>query len=138
MPQIDREGAIPSGSESNCQNKVKIWAVPSVGSYQLNWMANYCWPAGDTEDQNTILNPYGFADLYGNVAEWVHDSYVANLPTTPITNPVYQTSTNNRILRGGSYLSTPELLRSASRVSESSTTTSSENGFRVVRSISSP
>ena len=75
--------------------------------------------------------------MYGNVAEWVHDSYTENstLTTTPATNPVYENSTDERVLRGGSWFDVPALMRSASREFDDPSTNSDKYGIRVVRSL---
>ena len=80
-------------------------------------------------------NPYGLADMYGNISEWCHDSYTTSLMTTPDTNPVYENTLDDRVIRGGSWQDFPKLMRSASRESEIPTTSRNKYGIRIVRSL---
>ncbi len=57
-------------------------------------------------------NPWGLYDIHGNVWEWVQDAYAQELPRG--TNPL-QSSGRNRVVRGGSWGSGAEFLRSANR-----------------------
>ncbi len=81
-------------------------------------------------------NPYGLFDIDGNVSEWVldcwHDSYV-RAPTdgSAWMNPGCST----RVVRGGSWGSSPDQVRSAYRQGAEGTVRSGRVGFRVLREL---
>jgi formylglycine-generating enzyme required for sulfatase activity len=70
-------------------------------------------PAGSTGQ----TNPFGLADMHGNVREWCRDWYdagfYANAPTADPTGPSNEGL--YRVIRGGSWLDGPALCRSANR-----------------------
>ena len=61
-------------------------------------------------------NPNDLYDMHGNVREWVFDRH-SDSTYTGVTqsDPIGVLSGINRVLRGGSYVSTESNLRSASR-----------------------
>jgi len=64
-------------------------------------------------------NAWGFYDMHGNVAEWCNDVYDAGYyRNSPAVNPHGPAEGKQNVLRGGSWVSTAEALRSASRVGE--------------------
>ncbi len=81
-------------------------------------------------------NGFGLYDMAGNVAEWVedcwHDTY-ARAPSTPRAwvNPGCEL----RVIRGGSWGSAPDDVRSAHRQSASADGRGPRTGFRVVREL---
>ncbi|WP_229239644.1 formylglycine-generating enzyme family protein [Echinicola soli] len=63
-------------------------------------------------------NPWGLYDIYGNVMEWTNDAYLPNYPVTAKVdnNPVQTTEElYPRSIRGGSYVSEADELRSSQR-----------------------
>ena len=81
-------------------------------------------------------NPLGFFDLDGNVSEWVqdcwHDTYIrAPRDSRAWVNP----GCERHVVRGGSWGSDPDQVRSAFRLSALSTTRSGRVGFRVARDL---
>lgn len=82
-------------------------------------------------------NPFGLHDMGGNVKSWVedcwHESYVrAPRDTQAWINP----GCTERVVRGGSWASTPAQARSAFRMAAASSEHSPQIGFRVVRVLS--
>ena len=81
-------------------------------------------------------NPFGLHDMGGNVMEWVadcwHDSFV-RAPTdgSAWVNP----GCTLRVIRGGSWSSTPQMSRSAYRLSGSEDSTDMRVGFRIARDL---
>ena len=64
-------------------------------------------------------NSGGLFDMHGNVAEWCHDVYDPSYyKTSPEKNPRGPDSGNEYVLRGGSWKSSPDALRSAYRIGE--------------------
>ncbi|UCE05591.1 MAG: SUMF1/EgtB/PvdO family nonheme iron enzyme [bacterium] len=61
-------------------------------------------------------NAWGLYDMHGNFFEWCNDHY-GEYPKGSVTDPKGPNSGKSRILRGGSYSSHPEFLRSANRYS---------------------
>ena len=83
-----------------------------------------------------VANPFGLYDMGGNVMEWVrdcwHDGYVrAPDDGSAWVNP----GCNRRVIRGGSWNSSPQMSRSAFRVSSREGTTDARVGFRVARDL---
>lgn len=83
-----------------------------------------------------VANPFGLFDMGGNVMEWVldcwHDSYVrAPDDGSAWVNP----GCDRRVIRGASWSSTPEMSRSAFRLSSQDTATDARLGFRVARDL---
>ena len=83
-------------------------------------------------------NPWGLHDLYGNVAEWVHDYYGSDYyETSPERNPRGPAQGEYRVLRGGAWDSKPDAVGSSQRAYSPSVDdgclVSDAIGFRCVR-----
>lgn len=81
-------------------------------------------------------NPFGLYDMGGNVSEWVqdcwHDSYLrAPRDGTAWVNP----GCGSRVVRGGSWGSSPDQVRSAYRQGADASVRSGRVGFRVLREL---
>ena len=101
----------------------------------LSNLAWYCGSSFATSHPvaGRMKNAFHLYDMLGNAEEWVHDAYAPYAETT-VYDP-FQNTGDSRIIRGGSYMSTPGQLRSASRRSLSPLATSEQLGFRLVRSF---
>ena len=77
-------------------------------------------------------NPYGLADVHGNVWEWVQDWY-GPYPSDPASDPAGPSSGTMKAYRGGGWYNTLRFVRSASRYSTLPETRAYYLGFRVAR-----
>jgi len=79
-------------------------------------------------------NPFGLYDTAGNVAEWVRDCYHDSYEGAPADGGVWEGGDCSvRIVRGGSFSSVPDWLRSTKRDKFASDTRLDTLGFRVAR-----
>ena len=79
-------------------------------------------------------NNFKLHDTAGNVAEWVHDCWHENYQGAPNDNSVWEGGDCSfRVIRGGSYLSPPQSLRSAKRDKFKSDNNYDHVGFRLAR-----
>jgi eukaryotic-like serine/threonine-protein kinase len=102
-------------------------------------LANFNRCSGDTSAVGSYpsgASPYGVLDMAGNVEEWVLDWYQADYyQSSPTQNPPGPTSGSSHILRGGSWITLPERVRTANReLHESISLADFIYGFRCARS----
>lgn len=78
-------------------------------------------------------NAFGLYDLSGNVFEWVQDLYHADFTGAPTDGSAWLTGgvPDQRVVRGGTYITGASSCRSAVRESASQTLRSTLGGFRV-------
>ena len=106
-------------------------------------LGQYAWTednaGGQTHEVGTRrANPWGLSDMYGNVAEWVHDFYGEDYyRSSPERNPRGPDQGEYRVVRGGGWRSSAEFIRSSYRIFSASVDdgclVSDEIGFRCVR-----
>ena len=114
-----------------------FWWGRAVGSRHAN-----CRECGTGETEQTFPagrykpNPFGLYDTAGNVAEWVEDCWNDDYHGAP-TNGLAWTKgqCQLRVLRGGSFDSESDYVRSNSRFRYDFDVRYSGNGFRVVRQL---
>ena len=81
-------------------------------------------------------NRFGLYDVLGNVWEWVEDCYVADLSRRREDETAVTSQPScRRVLRGGSYATSPVGVRLAARASYPEDRRSPNIGFRVVREL---
>ncbi len=83
-------------------------------------------------------SPFGLYDMHGNVWEWVEDRWHDTYKGAPEDGAAWlQGNDSRRVLRGGSWVSRLEFLRSAYRYRHGIDVRVSVVGFRVARTFSS-
>ncbi|MEQ9328727.1 MAG: SUMF1/EgtB/PvdO family nonheme iron enzyme, partial [Rhodospirillales bacterium] len=81
-------------------------------------------------------NAFGVYDLHGNVSEWVEDCWSTNYYNAPVDGgPSEIRECRDRIVRGGSWYSKPENLRSAYRGGNFISLRYYYYGFRLARNL---
>lgn len=81
-------------------------------------------------------NPFGLYDMGGNVSEWVADCWHDNYIRAPRTSEAWvNPGCGRRVIRGGSWGSAPEQVRSAYRQGAAADLRSARVGFRVAREL---
>lgn len=81
-------------------------------------------------------NAFGLKDLEGNISEWVGDCWHASYRRAPADGAAwFNPGCRSRVVRGGSWASSPAQARAAWRSSSDSDMTNARVGFRVVRGI---
>lgn len=81
-------------------------------------------------------NAYGLYDLAGNVSEWVADCWHDGYRRAPKDGGAwFNPGCRTRVIRGGSWASSPAQLRSVWRAPLERDTTNAQIGFRVVRDL---
>jgi formylglycine-generating enzyme required for sulfatase activity len=81
-------------------------------------------------------NPWGVRGLAGNVSEWVADCWHDGYRRAPVDGTAWlNPGCRTRVVRGGSWASSPEQTRSSWRAPAGVDSTNGRIGFRVVREI---
>ncbi len=81
-------------------------------------------------------NPFGLFDMHGNVMEWTADCYRGAYAGQPANAAPFQSqSCGSQVLRGGSWDTAPEGLRSAVRMRLNPERRFNFTGFRLARSL---
>jgi formylglycine-generating enzyme required for sulfatase activity len=84
-------------------------------------------------------NPFGLADMLGNVAQWLADCVHPNYDGAPADGSAWSGEGGcRRILRGGAWMSGPPAIRAARRSSDPPDARGTGLGFRVARDIEPP
>jgi formylglycine-generating enzyme required for sulfatase activity len=139
LSEAEREYVTRAGATS------PFWWGDSISPEQANYNGNFAF-SGGVKGQNrkaTVpvdqfeANPWKVQQVHGNVWDWVADCWSENYEGVPADGSAI-TSENCmlRVIRGGSWINSPNYLRAASRVKYKPSTRAREIGFRVARSLS--
>jgi formylglycine-generating enzyme required for sulfatase activity len=104
----------------------------TISAKQANFDAK-----GTTSVSKFPPNPWGIYDMHGNVWEWCEDNWHGSYKGKPPTDgSVWRGgSKSSRVLRGGSWIYRPDILRSALRYRYRPDNRSNGFGFRVARTL---
>lgn len=84
-------------------------------------------------------NPWGLHEVHGNVLEWVEDCWHSGYKNAPMDSSAWNANNggacSRRVVRGGSWRSGPEALRSAYREGEYVDRSNTSIGFRLAEDI---
>ena len=85
----------------------------------------------------TFPNAFGLNDLHGNALEWVQDVWHDNYAGAPSDGSAWMSGgdQSRRVLRGGSWGSSPQYLRSAVRYWGAPGNRYDGAGFRIARTF---
>jgi formylglycine-generating enzyme required for sulfatase activity len=82
-------------------------------------------------------NPWGLFNVHGNVWEWCEDAWHGNYNGAPTDGSAWlqRGDASRRVVRGGSWLNDPPVLRAANRSSVASVNRYFDLGFRLARTL---
>lgn len=134
-----------SWDEMNQQKLTYPWGGDNSISCSL---ANYNGHTAGCENDTTQVgsyesgaSPYGVLDMAGNVWEWVYDNYDPGFYDDPGTDLNPQRTIANsdyRVVRGGSWSDSADILHAANRFRVDENTQQNNLGFRCVLPVSTP
>jgi formylglycine-generating enzyme required for sulfatase activity len=122
-----------------------FWWGSSISTKQANFNGNYAYGGGAKGEYRQITvavdsfepNAWGLYNVHGNVWEWVEDCWHENYQGAPVDGSAWITGEcKYRVLRGGSWVDDPRLLRSAKRDGITPVDRRINYGFRLARTLS--
>jgi formylglycine-generating enzyme required for sulfatase activity len=121
-----------------------FWWGGSISTSQANYNGNNTYAGGENGEyrQKTVPvnsfapNPWGLYQVHGNVWDWVEDCHDDSYLGAPSNGAAWTSGDcGRRAVRGGSWHSSPQLLRSADRGWLPTEVRSSGVGFRLGRTL---
>jgi formylglycine-generating enzyme required for sulfatase activity len=136
-------------TEAEWEYAAKAGANAAYDFGQPDKLRQFSWFAENADQKTHVVgqkkpNRWGLFDMYGNVSEWCEDVYDAEFyKSSPAENPLGPKSPSKdpmRVMRGGSWKSTPEMCRATFRTGQKTGNTDAcfftdYCGFRCVRRI---
>jgi formylglycine-generating enzyme required for sulfatase activity len=123
-----------------------FWWGSSIIPNQANYDGNYTYAGGPQGEylgrsvpvDNFEANPWGLFSVHGNVWEWTEDCWNDSNQGNPGSGDARTTGDcGRRVVRGGSWYSTPQDLRAAFRSRYTSGARYCNIGFRLARALKS-
>lgn len=123
-----------------------FWWGTTITPAQANYDGNFVYEGGGSKGEcrkQTVPvnsfepNPWGLYQVHGNVREWCEDVWHENYVGAPSDGSAWieEGDKTVRILRGGSWVSFPQCLRSARRTRTGTDRRIYGNGFRLARTL---
>jgi formylglycine-generating enzyme required for sulfatase activity len=121
-----------------------FWWGLTISTSQANYDGSRTYGEGSAGEwrKTTVsadsfrANPWGLHNVHGNVWEWVEDCWHDSYQGAPADGSAWTTgSCDRRVLRGGSWIDAPGLLRAASRFRYRPDYRDFDSGFRVARTL---
>ena len=146
--EAEFEYALRSGSSSTYwwgngvppDDTTNVTGTDDISESRRRWTAGFedyedgYW--GPAPVASFAANPFGLYDMAGNVSEWTADCWHASYAQAPSDGTAWvNPGCNRRVVRGGSWSSAPNQVRSAFRVAASPDHRGSRIGFRVARTL---
>jgi formylglycine-generating enzyme required for sulfatase activity len=130
------EYRLPTEAEWEYACRAGTTTMYAWGNEASKEMANY------SADKTTKVgaysaNKFGLYDMHGNVWEWIEDIWHENYEDAPADGSAWSEGSNQgaRMVRGGSWINNPNLLRSAYRIRGGRLNQSYVDGIRVARTL---
>jgi formylglycine-generating enzyme required for sulfatase activity len=132
----------PSGASDRQMNA--YWdAAQRQPAKDLGFLHTYGGSAKGRYRKSTVevgsfrSNAFGLYDMHGNVWEWVEDCWHTDYTAGPSDASSWtdRCKERSRVLRGGSWIDPPRIIRSAYRSRNIPTYRSGTVGFRVARTL---
>ena len=118
-----------------CRDKIEASEANFNGNYTYNGSTKGVYREKTIHVGSFRANNWGLHDMHGNVSEWVQDcaeaNYSAGQPSDGSAHKGNDSSCWRRVLRGGSWINSPDYLRSAIRNWVAPDFRYLRNGFRI-------
>lgn len=113
------------------------------GTHDEGKLGQFAWYSANSGGKmnpvkGKVANAFKLFDMAGNVWEWTQDCYVANYNQAPTNGTAVGSMTDKecaRVVRGGSWILSPVLLRSANRLHLAPGVLYDSVGFRLARTL---
>jgi formylglycine-generating enzyme required for sulfatase activity len=138
LTEAEREYVARAGST------MPFWWGASITPTQANYNGAFKYaggPKGEFREKTVPVgnfppNPWGLFEVHGNVLEWCEDVWHENYNGAPTDGSAWlDGDARRRVVRGGSWDSSPRSIRSAYRTSRYAEIRASTHGFRIARTL---